>query len=442
VPSTLKPLDPTQVELEISITPEEYTAAQDAAFRKLVRNAKIPGFRPGKVPRKIFESQYGTASILERALDDLLNQKYPAAIEEHGIEPLDRPSIELVPTEEGHPPRFKAVVSVRPEFEPKDYTGVEITEVPETATDEQVEQTLEQMRQQAATLVPVDRPARLGDTVVIDYEGKIDGVPFEGGAAQGQETELAEERFIPGFVAGIVGMTAGETKDVKAKFPDPYSNADLAGKDAVFTITLHDVKEPELPELDDELAKRVSRSESLEDLRTEIKRRLDETTKRNARRQMSSELLDKVVAAHDFALPAVLVERELDSLLNESRQYVARGGLTWDDYLAHSGKTEAELRDQFREEAERRVKTTLLVEAIARKEGIQATEADVESELAALSQQYGQPRERIVQLLQNNVGTLIDGIVRTKTLDRLIDQAKRVPPAPGAAEPATEPAAE
>jgi trigger factor len=441
VPSTLKPLDPTQVELEISITPEEYDAAQDAAFRKLVRNAKIPGFRPGKAPRKVFESQYGSGSIIERALDDLLNAKYPAAIEEHGIEPLDRPSVELVPTEEGQPPRFKAVVAVRPEFEPKDYTGVEVTDVPETASDDQLEETLAEMRKQAATLVPVDRPARLGDTVVIDYEGKIDGVPFEGGAAQGQETELAEDRFIPGFVAGIAGMTAGETKDVPAKFPDPYNNPDLAGKDATFTITLHDVKEPELPELDDEFAKRVSRSETLADLRTEIKRRLDETTKRNARRRMSSELLDKLVAAHDFPLPAVLVERELDSLLNESRQYVARGGLSWDDYLAATGKSESALREQFRDEAERRVKTTLLVEAIAKKEGIQATEADVESELAALSQQYGQPRDRIVQLLQNNVGTLIDGIVRTKTLDRLIDQAKRVPPAPGAAQTETEPGA-
>jgi len=442
VPSTLKPLDPTQVELEISITPEEYSAAQDAAFRTLVRNAKIPGFRPGKVPRKIFENQYGTASILERALDDLLNKKYPAAIEEHGIEPLDRPTVEVVPAEEGEPPRFKAVVSVRPEFEPQNYAGVEVTDVPETAPDDQVERTLDQMRKQSATLIPVDRPAQLGDTVVIDYEGKIDGVPFEGGKAEGQETELAEDRFIPGFVAGIAGMTAGETKDVPAKFPDPYSNPDLAGKDAVFTIALHDVKEPELPELDDEFAKRVSRSESLDDLRAEIKRRLDETTKRNARRQMSSELLDKLVAAHDFPLPAVLVERELDSLLGETRQHIARSGMSWDDFLAHSGKTEAEVREQFREEAERRVKTTLLVEAIARKEGIQATEADVESELAALSQQYGQPRERIVQLLQNNVGTLIDGIVRTKTLDRLIDQAKRVPPAPGAEPAATPPAAE
>jgi trigger factor len=441
VPTTLKSLDPTQVELEISITPEEYTAAQDAAFRKLVRNAKIPGFRPGKVPRKIFENTYGTATIVERALDDLLNSKYPAALEEHGIDPLDRPAIELVPTEEGQPPVFKATVPVRPQFEPKDYTGIEIADVTEQAGDEDVERALQQMRREAATLAPVDRAAKAGDTVVMDYEGKIDGVPFDGGTAHGQETELLDERFIPGFVGGIVGMSPGQTKDVEAKFPDPYANPDLAGKDAVFTITVHDVKEAELPELDDELAKRVSRSQTLDELRTEIKRRLDETVKRNARRQMSGELLDKIVAANDFPLPEVLVEREIDTLLGESRQYVGRAGLTWDQYLESSGKTEAELREGFRPEAERRVKTTLLVEAIAKKEGVQATQEDVETELSALAAQYGQPRERIIEALQSNVAALIDGIVRTKTIDRLIEQAKRVPASTGSAQPETEPAA-
>ena len=450
MPSTLKSLDPTQVELEISITPEEYSAAQDAAFRKLVRNAKLPGFRPGKVPRKIFENAYGTATILERALDDLLNAKYPAALEEHGIEPLNRPSVEVVPAEEGAPPVLRAVVAVRPEFEPKDYTGVEIDDVPEVADDADVDRALEQIRHDAASLLPVDRPAQLGDTVTIDYEGKVDGVAFEGGTAQGQETELLEDRFIPGFATGIVGMKAGETKDVAARFPDPYTKAELAGKDAVFTITVHEVKEPELPELDDELAKRVSRTESLDDLRAEIRRRLDETVKRNARRQMSTELLEKILAGNDFPLPEVLVERELDTLAGESRQYVARAGLSWDDYLAQSGKTDAELRDGFRSEAQRRVKTTLLVEAIAKKEGIVATQEDVESELSALAAQYQQPRERIVEALQSNVGALIDGIVRTKTIDRLIEQAKRAAPssaapesaASSAAQPATELAAD
>ena len=443
--STLKSLDPTQVELEISITPEEYSAAQDAAFRKLVRTAKLPGFRPGKVPRKIFENAYGTATILERALDDLLNAKYPAALEEHGIEPLNRPAVDVVPGEEGAPPIFKAVVAIRPEFEPKDYTGVEIADVPEVAEDADVDRALDQIRRDAALLVPVDRPAQLGDTVTIDYAGKVDGVAFEGGSAHGQETELLEDRFIPGFATGIAGMQAGETKDVAATFPDPYSNAELAGKNAVFTITVHEVKEPELPELDDELAKRVSRTESLDDLRAEIRRRLDETVKRNARRQMSTELLEKILAGNDFPLPEVLVERELETLAGESRQYVARAGLTWDDYLAQSGKSDADLREGFRSEAERRVKTALLVEAIAKKEGIVATQADVENELSALAAQYQQPRERIIDALQSNVGALIDGIVRTKTIDRLIEQAKRATPKPAAASaagPATEVAAE
>lgn len=426
--TTLKSLDPTQVELEISITPEEFAAAQDAAFRKLVRNAKIKGFRPGKVPRKIFESNYGTASILERALDDLLNTKYPAALEEHKLDPLARPTVEVIPAEDAaQPPSFKAVVSVRPEIDPKDYTGVEITDVPEGAKDEDVDRALQQMRREAATLVPVDRPAQLGDTVVMDYAGKVDGVAFEGGTAEGQETELQTDRFIPGFVDGIVGMKAGETKDVPATFPDPYSNEELAGKNAVFTIAVQDVKEPELPELDDEFAKRVSRSETMDALREDVRRRLDETVTRKARQRMSTELLEKVAAANDFPLPEVLVEREADSLLNESRQFVARARMSWEQYLEGTGKTEAELKDTFRPEAERRVKTTLLVEAIAKKEGIQATQEDVETELNALSAQYGQPRERIIEALQSNVAALIDGIVRTKTIDRLIEQAKRVP---------------
>ena len=428
MPSTLKPLDPTRVELEISITPEEYSAAQDAAFRRLARNAKVPGFRPGKVPRKIFESTYGTAQIIDQALEELLSTKYRAAIEEHHLEPLAQPSVDLVGGESGEPPSFKAVIAVRPPIEPTDYVGVEVTSVPEQASDEDVERTLEQLRRNAATLVPVDRPVRLGDTVTIDYEGKIDGVPFEGGTAEAQETEVNEAQFIPGFAAGMVGMTVGQTKDVEATFPDPYANPDLAGKQAVFTMTLHEVKEPELPPLDDELAKRVSaRAETLEDLRADIRRRLDEQVKSNARRQMSSQLLDTLVAANDFPLPEVLVERELDGLLADSRQYVERAGIPWDDYLAQSDKSVAQVREEFRPEAERRVKTTLLIEAIAKKEGIQATEADVEAELDALAAQYGQPRERIIQVLQSNVGAMIDGIVRTKTIDRLIEQAKRVP---------------
>jgi trigger factor len=428
----MKQLDPTQVELEIPISAEEFGKAQDAAFRKLVRSAKIPGFRPGKVPRKIFENTYGTAAIVDRALEDLVPEKYAAAVKEHAIEPLARPEMEMLPDEDGQPMRFKVVVAVRPPIEPAPYEGLEVEDVPEKAGDDDLQRALETMRKDAATLIPVDRPVQLGDTATIDYAGTIDGVAFDGGTATGQQVEVSEERFIPGFATGIAGMKAGETRDINVKFPDEYGATELAGKDATFTITVHEVKEPELPELDDEFAKRVSQHQTLDELKEELRGRLDGVAAQKARRQMSTELLDKLVAANDFPLPQVLVEREIDGLLDESRQYVGRMGISWDDYLKQSEKTEEAMRSEFRGEAERRVKTTLLVEEIAKREKIEATPVDLEAELGALARQYGQPREKILELLGSNVGALVDGIVRTKTIDRLIERAKRIPATKGA----------
>ncbi len=425
--ATLKQLDPTQVELEIDISPEEFTRAQDAAFQKLVRTARVPGFRKGKVPRKIFENAYGTAAILDRALEDLVPEKYAEAVKEHALEPLARPEMELLPEEEGQPMRFKAVIAVRPPIEPPAYDGLEITDVSEKATDEDLTRALDSLRKDASTLVPADRPVQLGDVATIDYAGSIDGVAFDGGTATGQQVEVAEERFIPGFASGMVGMAAGETRVVDAHFPEGYGQADLAGKDASFTITVHEVKEPELPELDDDLSKRVSKHETLEALKADLQTRLDAAAAQKARRAMSAQLLERLVAAADFPLPGVLVESEIEGLIGESKQYVARMGLPWDEYLKTAEKTDEALRADFREEAERRVKTTLLLEEIAKREKIEATPADVEAELDALGTQYGQPREKIIELLGSNVGSLVGGIVRTKTIDRLIERAKRVP---------------
>jgi trigger factor len=427
VPATVKQVDPTQVELEIEISPEEFSRAQEEAFRKLVRRAKVPGFRPGKVPRKIFENAYGTAAIVDRALEDLVPEKYAEAVKEHAIEPLARPSMELLPEEEGQPLRFKALVTVRPPIELAPYEGVEISDLSEQAEDADLQRALDRLQRDAATLIPAERPIKLGDIATIDYAGKVDGTAFEGGTATGQEVEVAEERFIPGFASGMVGMSAGETREVAARFPDEYGQQDLAGKEASFTITVHEVKEPELPPLDDELAKRVSQHETLEALTAELRGRLDGVAAQKARRAMSTELLDKLVAANEFPLPQLLIDREVDSLLSESKQYVARLGIPWDDYLKQAEKTDDELRAQFSDEARRRVKTTLLIEEIAKREQIEATPEDIEAELDALSRQYGQPRDKILDLLGRNVGSLVDGIVRTKTIDRLIERAKRVP---------------
>jgi trigger factor len=398
--------------------------AEDRAFRRLAKNAKLPGFRPGKVPRKVFEQAYGSATITSEAMEDVVPAVYAKAVREHDLEPIDRPKMELLPEEEGQPTRIKAVVEVRPEFALGDYKGIEVASQPVPVGDEDVDRALNALARDRATLVPAEREARLGDVVTIDYEGKIDGVPFEGGTAKGQQTELSEERFIPGFATGIAGMKAGETKDVEAKFPDDYQQPDLAGKTAIFTIALHEVKELELPALDDEFAKASSQNETLEDLKADIRKRLQTVAESRRRRDLGNQLVEKLIEAHDFPLPEVLIDREVDNMVSDGAGMAARMGMSYEDYLKATGKTEEELRREYRPDAERRVKGTLILESIAKAENIHATPADIQNELQGLAQQYGQPVDRIRQALGNNLLSLMDGIVRNKTVDFLIDNAK------------------
>ncbi|HLI95315.1 MAG TPA: trigger factor [Candidatus Baltobacteraceae bacterium] len=421
--STLTKLAPTQVELVIPISAEEMQQAEDRAFRRLVKKAKLPGFRPGKVPRRVFEQAYGTEAITNEAMEDVVPTVYAKAVREHDLEPVDRPKMELLPEDDGQPRRIKAVVDVRPEIALGEYKALPVAAEPVTVQDEDVDRALKTLARDRATLVPVEREARLGDVVTIDYEGRIDGVAFEGGSAKGQQTELSGERFIPGFATGIAGMTAGETKDVEAAFPQDYQQTDLAGKAAVFTITLHEVKELELPALDDELAKAVSQHQTLDDLKVDIRKRLQAAAEARIKRETGNTLVERLVAAHDFPLPNVLVEREIDGMVTDGASMAARMGMSFDDYLTTVGKTEADLRKEYRASAEQRVKGTLILETIAKTENIRATPADIQSELESLARQYGQPVDRIRQALGNNLLSLMDGIVRNKTVEFLVEHA-------------------
>jgi trigger factor len=424
--STLTRLAPTQVELEIPITPEELEAAQERAFRRLAKNVKLPGFRAGKVPRRVFEQTYGSETIASEALEDVVPEVYARAVREHELSPVDRPKMELLPAEEGKPSRLKATVAVRPAIDLRDYKGIEVERDASTIDDDDVERSIAALAKERATLVPVERPAQLGDVVTLDYEGKIDGVAFEGGTANGQMTELDENRFIPGFASGIAGMSAGETKDVEAVFPPDYPKEDLAGKTAIFTVTVHDVKALELPAIDDEFAKAISENETLDALRTDVRKRLEVIAQSRERRAIGNAVMEKLVDAHEFPLPEVLVDREVDNMVNDLAAQVGQSGSTLDDYLQEQGKTVDELRESFRTDAAQRVKGTLVIEEVARAEGINATPADIAEELSALSRQYGQPVDRIRKALGNNVISLMEGIVRNKTLEFLVDNAKVV----------------
>jgi trigger factor len=411
------------VELEIPISAQELEAAEERAFRRLAKNAKLPGFRPGKVPRKVFEQAYGAETIASQAMEDVVPEVYAKAVREHDIDPVDRPKMELLPEEPGKPKRIKAIVDVRPHIDLGTYKGLELEREPATVSDEDVERSLEALARERATLVPAEREARLGDVVTVDYEGKIDGTPFEGGTATGQATELSEERFIPGFATGIAGMRAGETKDVEATFPEKYQQAELAGKVAVFSITLHEIKERELPVVDDEFAKSVSQSETVDALKADIRKRLEVISEQKARRDLGNAVVEKLVEAHDFALPEVLVQREIEQMVSDTGSFATRMGVSYEDYLKAVDKTEDDLRTEFRKDAEGRVKATLILEAIAKVEQINATPADISAELQGLAEQYGQPVDRIRQALGNNVLSLMDGIVRNKTVEYVLDNA-------------------
>jgi trigger factor len=379
----------------------------------------------GKVPRKIFEQAYGSQAVTTQAVEDVLPEVYAKAIREHDLDPVDRPKLEVVEESDGRPTRMKATVEVRPSIDLRPYKGITVPGPPVEVTEGDVERSLEALAKERATLVPVSRPAQLGDVASLDYVGTIEGVPFEGGQAAGETIELSEGRFVPGFVGGIVGMTPGESKNVELRFPDDYPSPAVAGKAAVFAVKLHDLKEFELPPLDDELAKAVSTNQTLDELRADLRRRLSAVATGRARRIIGSSILERLVAEHDFALPPSMVEAELDRLMEDAA--AAGSGASFDEYLKRIEKTEVELRESYRGGAESRVKTTLLIEQIARAEKITATPADIAAELEVLSRRYGQPPARIRKALGNNLLSLMDGIVRNKTLELLIDNAEVVP---------------
>ena len=421
--STLTQLAATEVELDIPISDEELSAAEERAFRKLSRNAKVPGFRPGKIPRKIFEQQYGGEVIHSRAIEDVVPEAYSRAVREHELAPIDRPKVEVVPPEADRPLHLKVQVAVRPAIDLHSYSGISLERPPVQVSDAEVDRSLEALARDRGTLVPVDREARLGDFVVLDYQGTVDSQPFEGGSAEAQTIELSEERFLPGFAVGIVGMRAGGTRDVHATFPKEYASAELAGKEATFKIAVREVKEMELPSLDDEFAKNVSTHATLDELKADVRRRLETIGESRIRKQLEQNLMEKLLADHEVSLPPILVERETESLFSDAHAFAERLGIGWDDYLARSAKTEPQMRSDLQKEAERRVKGALLLAAIAKAENISATPADLQREIAALGEQYGQPPQRIRQAIGSNLASLMEGIVRSKTMEWLIEHA-------------------
>lgn len=411
--------------LTVEVSAEEVSKGLDAAFQKVVKQVNVPGFRKGKMPRGMFEKRFGVESLYQDALDIILPEAYGSAIDEAGIEPIDRPEIDIEQMEKGKELIFKATVQVKPEVKLGEYKGLEVEELDTNVTDEDVQKELETLQNRHAELVvKEDTAAELGDTVVIDFEGFVDGEAFEGGKAENHSLELGSGSFIPGFEDQLIGVKAGESKDVEVTFPEEYHAAELAGKPATFKVTVHEIKGKELPALDDEFAKDVDDEvETLDALKEKIKTRLEDSKKHEAEHNLRDTLVEKAAENAEVEIPEVMVTNEVNRMLQEFEQRLQMQGMNLELYFQFSGQDENALREQMKEEAATRVKVNLTLEAIAKEENLEATEEDVNAELEKMAGMYNMSVDAIKQALGGFEGIKAE-LKFKKAIDFLVENKK------------------
>lgn len=412
--------------LTIEVDADKLNEGLDAAFKKVVKQVSVPGFRKGKMPRGMFEKRFGIESLYQDAIDILLPEAYENAIQETGIEPVDRPEIDVEQIEKGKPVIFKATVTVKPEVKLGEYKGLEVEKFDTNVTDEEVENELKSLQERHAELVIKETAAENGDTVVMDFEGFVDDVPFEGGQADNYSLELGSGQFIPGFEEQLVGAAAGEEKDVEVTFPEDYHAAELAGKKAVFKVKVHEVKGKELPELDDEFAKDADDEvETLDALKEKIKTRLLDSKKHEAEHHVRDSVVEKAADNAEIDVPEVMVSNEVDRMMQEFEQRLQMQGMNLELYFQFSGQDENALREQMKEDAAKRVRMNLTLEAIAKQENIEVSPEEVDEELKKMAEMYNMTVENIAAALGSLEGLRGDIQVR-KAVDFLVENSKTI----------------
>lgn len=411
--------------LTVEVSVEKVKEGLDAAFKKVVKQVNVPGFRKGKMPRGMFEKRFGVESLYQDALDILLPEAYGKAIEETGIEPVDRPEIDIEQMENGKELIFKATVTVKPEVKLGEYKSLEVEEFVTNVTDEDVAKELETLQSRHAELVVKEEgKAENGDTVVIDFEGFVSGEAFEGGKGENYSLELGSGSFIPGFEDQLVGTSAGESKDVEVEFPEEYHAAELAGKPAVFKVTVHEIKSKELPVLDDEFAKDADDEvESLDELKEKIKNRLTDSKQHEAEHHLRDTVVEKAAENAEVDIPAVMIDNEIDRMVQEFEQRLQMQGMNLELYTQFSGQDKNALREQMKEEAEKRVRINLTLEAIAKAENIEASEEDVNAELEKMAEMYQMTVENIKQAL-GGLESIKADLQLKKAVDFLVENKK------------------
>ena len=414
-----------KVTLKITVDNNKFEEAVNKAYNKTKGKYNIPGFRKGKAPKVVIETQYGKGVFYNDAIDMLFPEVYPEAIKELNIDPIDRPDLDIEEISKDNGLVMVVNVEVKPEFELGAYKGIEISKVDNTVSEEDVEARLNEMVNRNARLTSVeDKALENGDTAVIDFEGFKNGVAFEGGKGENYNLVIGSNTFIPGFEDQLVGKKAGEEVEVNVTFPEAYHAENLAGKPVVFNVKVNDVKVKEVPALDDEFAKDTTEFETLAELRADVKAKLEEQAKTAADAEMRNALVEKVSANTEVEVPEAMVQHQIDNMLMELNYQLQYQGLNLEQLLQMTGRGLDELREERRADAERLVKSSLVLEAIAEKENVEANDADVDDELEKMAAMYNMEVEKIKSSLRETDIEDIKGQIKIrKTLDLLVENA-------------------
>lgn len=417
-----------KVTFKIIVDNDKFEGAVTKAYNKNKGKFNIPGFRKGKAPKQIIESQYGKGVFYNDAIDMLFPEIYPSALDELNIDPIDRPDLDIEEISKDNGLVMVVNVEVKPEFELGEYKGIEIAKPDYTVNEDEVTLRLDEMRNKASRLVDVEgRAIENGDTAVIDFEGFVDGVAFEGGKGEDYSLAIGSNTFIPGFEEQLVGKNKGEDVEVNVEFPAEYHAENLAGKPATFKVTVKNVQSKELPELNDEFAADTTEFNTLEELKNDLKTKVEEEAKNRADAEMKNSLVEKISEGTEVEVPNAMVETQIDNMLMELNYQLQYQGLQIEQLLQMTGRSIEDLRNEKREEATKLVKSSLILETIAKAENVEVSEADVDAEVEKMAKMYNMEVEKVKSAMRPTDLEDIKGQLKIrKTIDLLVDSAKLV----------------
>ncbi len=395
-------LEKSMAKLTIEVSAEEVKKALDAVYNRQKKSINIPGFRKGKAPRAIIEKMYGKEVFYSDASNILMQSNYASAVKESGLDVVSRPVVDVVQIEEGKEFIFTAEVAVRPEVTLGKYMGVTVTKIDTSVSDEEVDAEITKQQETNARIVDVDRAIENGDTAIIDFEGFVDGVAFEGGKGSDYKLEIGSHSFIDTFEDQLVGKKAGEEVEVNVTFPEDYQAKELAGKPAVFNVKVNKVQTKELPELNDEFAQDVSEFDTLDAYKEDIKNKLKEQKDAEARKTKEDEAVRKIIDKSKMNLPEAMVDTQCETMVEEFAQRIQQSGLSMDQYLQFSGMTLDKLKEQVRPEAISRIQGSLVLEEIAKEENIDVTDEDVNAEIEKMAKNYGMEADKLKEYMSDS----------------------------------------